>query len=262
MSTRREFLQRRDPGRTGLHGALPGAFRRGGHERRGIRAGRPVRTAARRGLRHRIALSVRAEPGRQGRVPAVLPAAAVHRRAGLEAGGARAAPGSPALRAGAVRAAGGDPRARGPRRLHPGARRVQHHARHPGARLRAHTEASALSRARHRRPPRPWRLLLLGQGKAGRAGRRASRPDRLQAAVLQRPEHRERPRARGLRGGRDRHVLLGRAPHAPGRTMRRTGENGPAASPPSGSPRSTVAPARASSSSAGPSSPPDSPGPA
>jgi hypothetical protein len=30
-------------------------------------------------------------------------------------------------------------------------------------------------------------------------------------------EHRERARARGVRGGRDRHVLLGRAPHAPGR---------------------------------------------
>ena len=99
-----------------------------------------------------------------------------------------------------------------------------------------------------------------GKEKLVEAGRRAPGPDRLQAAVLRGPEHRQRAGARGVRGGRHRHVLLGRAADAAGRRPGRLARAAPRASPPSGSPRSTGAPARASSSSAGPSTPPASPG--
>ncbi len=94
---------------------------------------------------------------------------------------------------------------------------LQHHARRPRSRVRPGSQEGEGARARARRSARPRRVLRLGQGEAGRAPGRAPGAHGFQAAALWGPQHRERAGARRVRGGRDRHVLLGRAPHAAGR---------------------------------------------
>src|SRR5207247_1628908 len=64
---------------------------------------------------------------------------------------------------------------------------------------------------------RSWRVLLLGEGEAGGERGRASGPDRIQAALLRRDQHRLRTGPTWVCGDRDRYVLLGRAPPAAGR---------------------------------------------
>ena len=105
----------------------------------------------------------------------------------------------------------------------------------------------------------PRRLLRVGQGEGRRARGRAPGAHRLQAAALWRQEHRHRAGPPRLRRHRDRHVLLGRAPHAARRRSRVVPR---AAGDDQGTTlrRSTGARSRASSSSRAACSPPASRG--
>ena len=102
-------------------------------------------------------------------------------------------------------------------------------ARRPGPGICARAQESRTSGARHRRATQSRRSVFVGKGKGDRRRAGASLPDDIQAATLRRKEHRRRAGSTGLRRDRDRHVLLGRAAHAPGR--RPTGVPGAAARP-------------------------------
>ena len=167
-------------------------------------------------VRCRVALPLHPEAGRAGPVSDVVhePAVPVTRR--LDRHGPRQGAGPAPLRATPVRSPCGDPRARRLRRLHPREGVLQHHAGPARARLRPGAEARLGLGAGpgDRRTARSRRLLPVGQGEARRRRRRARGPHRVPTALLRRSQHRHRPGAPRLRGGRDRHVLLGRSAHA------------------------------------------------
>ena len=183
------------------------------------------------------------------------------RPAGLEAAGPRQAPGAAALRPAAVRPAARGRRAGRPRRPRAREGPLQHHARPPRARLRAHPQGARPAR------PRPSSPCTTTAGSTSGARRSSSRSadehpvlDRVQEDGLRGQEHRHGAGPSGIRRDRHRHVLLGRAADAAGRRPGRLARAAPRHAPPSGSPPSTGGPRRASSSSAGRSTRPASPG--
>ena len=248
MKTRRGFLQ----------GSAGGALAALGV--RGAPLPASASSGARFGLRRRLALPVHPEPGRQGRVPALVPQRRVPRPA---------RPGS-GRRAASCWSCCTTPRRRATRapRSSSGWTAATTSARRSTSTPRPTSACrrSCWSPRRPKRPApgdrraaRPRRVLPLGQGED-----RRDSPDEhpvlteFKQAVLRRHAASPTELARaGLRGGRHRHVLLGRAAHAARRRPGRLARAAARASPPERDRR--VQPPRrrrASSSSAARSTPP------
>ena len=152
-----------------------------------------------------------------GRVPALLPAERVQRRAGVEGEGARPAAGSAALRAARVRSEGTRALERVDRGDYVQEKVVFNTT--PDIRVPAFVLVPKKARL-----PAPAIVALHDHGGFYLWGREklVERTDEhpsltdFKRQLYARPQHRERAGARRVRRGRDRHVLLGRAPDAAG----------------------------------------------